>query len=464
MRLARAVGATNDTVNATRQQATLAQENHRMASGLSPALLRHQLCDTLVRPLKVASRCRRAAWTRSGRGPRTTTSGRDLCHNPRMLARTRPVSPPSARHSRGQPLRHALLALALASCHAPPSRTPEHATASNRASDASERGVAGAPPSRSLREDARFSDIVMSISALEPKGDPGDHCLLGRAGDGYRLGADLASALYPLPAAPDELDEALKGAARARLLSRWGQYGTPHPGAIALAGLTEAPPTPKAIAVILTDRGGYVRATDDAIAALGPLSDEALLRALSAQSALDAHTSVYVTAEASVPLARLHSALAGLDDALGPAVLAIALSPSTPIPEPVSARARPALCPAGLPESAAAQGALDLTAVRAALGPLTEKASACLERADARGAAGGRVEVALRVGDDGRITQACVQSNSTDDAALATCVLEATRALALPAPRPTGEVDLLLPLVLRQPDVAAQAAICPAAR
>lgn len=316
-------------------------------------------------------------------------------------------------------------------------------------------------PSRELTKDARFNDIVATVSALEPSGQPGQRCLLGAKRTGFRLGAELASALYPLPAAPDDLDAALKRAPVVRVLSRWGQYGQGNV-TLALAAITEAPPTRNAFSVVLTDQGVYVRTSDPQQPITdAAVKDEQLTQALDRADAFHEYSTLFLSAEANVPVARLLKILTTLSkESTGPIAFAVALPPGTPIPDPVAERAHPSLCPNGLPELEGEAGELELAAIHGALVPFQERAATCLEQADARGAAGGRLRLAIRVEASGRVGQTCVEANDTEDDALSACVIAATQQLVFPAPNPAGRVDLSLPIVLRQGSHPAQAPLC----
>ena len=71
--------------------------------------------------------------------------------------------------------------------------------------------------------------------------------------------------------------------------------------------------------------------------------------------------------------------------------------------------------------------------------------------------AGGRVEVAMRIGDEGRVTEACLVSDEVGGSQLRDCLIRAARATVFPRPRPAGSVDVSLPLRL-QPSY--QRALC----
>jgi hypothetical protein len=91
---------------------------------------------------------------------------------------------------------------------------------------------------------------------------------------------------------------------------------------------------------------------------------------------------------------------------------------------------------------------------------LREHAADCLSEAEARGAAGGRLELALRIGASGQVEAACVTSDETGDAHLRACLLGQARKLTFPAPSPHGSVDVQLPLGLRALAAAAPPLLC----
>jgi hypothetical protein len=282
------------------------------------------------------------------------------------------------------------------------------------------------------------------------------------SGAPWRLEADVAVALRPLPAAWADLDAPLRtrrGAAR--LLSRWGQTRA-EPVALALAAFTGTQPTDPTlpgVAVVLTDAGAWVLGTTrDSPAATTPVAVASLPEVVRAVVAGNAPAQIFVTAEEGVSLEILRTALATLAPFGAPIALAVPLAPDVRLPaEPVvppEVMDR-GFCGSGLPEPAAdaVEGELPESALREALGPLRDAAARCLVSASGRAASGGRLELALRVTAEGRVGEACVLRDPILDPALRLCVLAAAQSLRFPTPRPAGFVDLALPLRLA-PDAA----------
>ncbi len=285
-------------------------------------------------------------------------------------------------------------------------------------------------------------------------------CLLARTTEGYRIEADLAIAVHPIPAPPEDLDATLTEATSARLLSRWGRHGV-QPSVLTLAGLTDTPPTREAFALIITDRGLYLRASEPTQTSLAAIDDASLSDQLHALLPQDSDTTLFVSAEAHISVHRVEEVLKRLSGVhRGPIALAVALSPETALPAPRSSSAAARRCPDGLPDSDDVQGDLSVAALTEAFVPLRARAATCLQYADARGAAGSRMLLALRVRADGGVDQACMIADEAADDALAACVLAAAHDLRFPSPDPAGSVDVELPLVLRPNSPPAQVPVC----
>lgn len=321
-----------------------------------------------------------------------------------------------------------------------------------------------APPEdvRALGPDARFSDLLAAARTLDDRRDQESSagCLLRR---GFRLEADLAVAVRPLPGAPDDLDDVLaRHPGPVNVLSRWGAYGSGEPSAPSFAAVTTTLPPRREPALVwaLTDEGVYVRSSE-APTDLRPVPLESLAAPSPSVGAL------FVTAEASTSLERLARLLALVPPELSGRVgLAVALAPGTRLPAPPGSAegpdARAGLCPDGLPELAEGVPLGDLRAevIVQSLGPLRQGAELCVTGTQGPGAAGGRVVLAMRIGADGTIDEACVREDATDDPALRECLLRAARSIALPAPSPPGVVDVELPLALAPLATQRQAPLC----
>lgn len=308
-----------------------------------------------------------------------------------------------------------------------------------------------------LSSEARFADLVRSAAELEARQRPGSGCLLAPlAGGGYQLRAELALAVRPLPLAPDDLDEALKSVERVELLSAWGRHGDGN-GKLALVGFTASRPTAEAVALVMTDRGLSLRGASGS--PVTPRDELTLTDALAALPAGDSST-VFVAAEAGRPVRELASVLEGLTQQGREVVLAVSLSLNTTLPLPTSATAKVTRCQEGLSATDAPEGSLPNEALSAGVAALRDGAPDCLLRGDARGAAGGRLSVALRVAANGRVQEACIASDQLGDPGVAACVIELAQALSFPPPSPTGVIDLELPIVLRPSPRPPQRALC----
>ncbi len=304
-------------------------------------------------------------------------------------------------------------------------------------------------------------------------------CLLrgsGAVGDAWRFEADVAVAVRPLPAPWDDYDAHLRAhRAPARILSHWGQTRA-EPYSLALATLTSTVPVDTALpaaVVVLTDAGVYVLGTAQSVSgtaqsgpsAVAAIPPSRLVEALRALQPGGAPAMIAVTAEAAVPLASLREALAVLAELGVPIALAVPLAPDVRLPpDPVVSPdvAERGLCGRGLPEppASAVEGDLAQSVVVGALAPLRDAAARCMSTATGRAASGGRLDVTLRIGADGTVTEACAVRDDVLDPALRICVLEAARALRFPLPSPSGYVDLALPLRLAADTTLAQRPLC----
>jgi hypothetical protein len=233
---------------------------------------------------------------------------------------------------------------------------------------------------------------------------------------------------------------------------------------VALAVFTGAPHLPgrPGVVVLLTNRGAYLRRTDGLVSAgrTEPRAPAALRRELADLAVGEA--TVYVTAEANVPLAEVAAALAAVP--VGAAVaLGVALGAEVRVPDPPPPAAeRPTgLCPAGLGAAERSPpGQLEPALIVGALGPLRAAARSCMAESGGMRAAGGRLELMMRIGANGAVERACLLTDEVGGAALRDCLVRAAEATRFPRPQPAGHVDVSLPLVLR-PTV--QRPVCDAA-
>lgn len=357
--------------------------------------------------------------------------------------------------------------------HAEPARHADHANGGSHAPRHS--SATGDPVSaRVLGSTATFAELVSAARTLEDRGQDGSSlgCLLGGTGTPgapWRLEADVAVAVRPLPAAWDDYDAHLRAhRGPARLLSRWGVTRA-ESYALAVVTFTSTVPVDSTAAsalVVLTDEGAYVLSTTPGnVTESAPMPLARVDEALLALAPNHAPALVALTAEANVPLATVREALALLGELTTPITLGVPLAPDVRLPaERVVAPdvAQSGLCERGLPEPAAdaPEGDLASSAVISALTPLREAAARCLSVATGRAASGGRLDVTLRIDSNGAVSEACAVHDEVRDPALRLCVLEAARALHFAAPSPVGYVDVVLPLRLTADASLAQRPLC----
>ncbi len=350
-------------------------------------------------------------------------------------------------------------------CGAPPAPA-EHAREAERTPQhEEEEAQASAPDVRSLAPDATFDALLDAARTLDDRRDQESTagCLLRPA---WRLEADLAVAVRPLPAPPDDLDEFLESEpGPVNVLSRWGAYGSGDPEKPSFSAVTSTRPPRREPAIVwaITDRGVYVRSSS----AREPADPQPLDTVASSITDPASIGVLYVTAEAGTPVDRVADLLRRVPAALAGRVgVAVALAPGTRLPAPPeasdSADSSAGLCPDGLPElpGDAATGDLRPDAIVASLGPLRQAAGTCVSGTQGPGAAGGRVVLALRIGRDGRVESACATSDATNDPVRRECLLRAARATAFPAPSPPGSLDVQLPLSVAPLPSQRQTPIC----
>ena len=207
---------------------------------------------------------------------------------------------------------------------------------------------------RALGPTATFTDLVAAARRLDDRGEGASDagCLLrgsGEADGAWRLEAELAVALRPLPEPGAALARRAARGRPFRLLSRWGRRGDAE--GLTLVAFTDAPPPPAGPlgALLLTEAGVHALRSDRALAgAPAPLEGWAL------PEALDGVTQLVVSADAGTPLARLRRLLAALPEAASrDVVLAVPLPEDVRLPDaPSPADADDLLCgEEGLPAS-----------------------------------------------------------------------------------------------------------------
>lgn len=289
---------------------------------------------------------------------------------------------------------------------------------------------------------ATYDALVQQAQAAEGEAQGDNACLIEHRGELLRFTGVPSPAVRPLPRPRTDLDPALAQSPQVNILTGSGRYGQ-GVSALNFAAFTYTPPTREALLLAVTDLGIYVRPVRDGSAAGDRLAHDAAVQAVE----LLQPATVFVAAEAGVstiPLAELLEALLGQRI---PVALAVDLPSGTVLPEPFAGRAGE-LCPEGLPETESPEGALSSAQLAVPVAQLKSRSSACLGSADARGAAGGRLRLMLRVSADGAVEQACVSADDTDDALLRACLVSEATKLRFPQPSPPGSVDLELPLTL----------------
>jgi hypothetical protein len=320
---------------------------------------------------------------------------------------------------------------------------------------------------RAIEPPASYSSIVSAARVLDERSeaDSEEDCMLrrpSREGWPWILALDIAAAVRPLPEAPADLDARLDGSPSPVLvITRWGQLGS-RSFELALAMISNTPPRVDEAAVVLalSNRGVYLRRTDRLVSAgrTAPIPIGELSTRLEGE--LEAGQLVIVTAEAEITAEQLWGLLRALP-ASARVGLAVALGEEIQVPDPppLPTDRGAGVCLEGLPAlpSDAERGQLETPLIVGAMRPFQVAARQCLTEATMASAPGGRVEVAMRIGPEGVVGEACLSQDEIGDTLLRDCLLRAARSLRFPRPDPAGFIDLSLPLLL-QP--AIQSALC----
>ena len=157
----------------------------------------------------------------------------------------------------------------------------------------------------------------------------------------------------------------------------------------------------------------------------------------------------------------LTEVLAALPPMPGRIALAVALPEGTRLPEPPAASAESApICELSALSDDAPIGDLSLEALRSGVSPLADRARLCAGTTDGSGALGGRVVVSMRIDTSGRVSEACVSEDETDDGVLRACLVAAARELGFTAPS-GGPVDVALPIRIEPGLAHRQVGLCP---
>ena len=339
----------------------------------------------------------------------------------------------------------------LATPESPPAPTPEPAETTDP---------------RTLGEAATFADLVRAASTLDRRRDQDSDagCLLAHPSSGWRLSADLSVAVRPLTQ-PGPIEHLRDGNAVV-VLTRWGAYGEAQANTPAFNAITTTlpPAAGEAIVWVVTADGILVRSTRTAM----PVDVSTLEQAASALSPSDGEPggALFVAADGAVPLSRVAEVLASVPQGWsGRVAFAVALAPGVRLParpEAIALEDDSTRCPDGVPALAedAPLGVLRPDRIVASLGPLRQGSALCVGATSGGGAVGGRVVMALRIGPDGVVSEACVVHDGMDDPLLRACLIRAARGTAFEAPDPPGFVDVQLPLVLAPLATQRQRPLC----
>ncbi len=355
--------------------------------------------------------------------------------------------------------RLALALLLLASCGGA-QRAPERRARADASTDDEPEEEARAASPRELGADATFADLVAIVARQDHLRDSDSDagCILRTTAHGFRLDADLAVAVRPLPEVATDLDDRLaRMPGPVRVLTRYGSYGDGSALGASAMTTTMPPRDPVAVLLVLTDRGTYVRPTDHAATVAGPLALADVSAALAGAS------TIFVTSEGGVPLSELRSLLAALPGGIdGNVGLALVLGEGTRLPDAAALDAPEgaALCPEGLGELAEDVPLGDLAAERlmAGLAPLRAAGEICVGTSTGTGARGGRVVVDVRIAAGGIVSSACIREDETGDPTLRACLVRALETLRFDDPG--GVLDFELPLALAPGLSHRQRALC----
>jgi hypothetical protein len=235
---------------------------------------------------------------------------------------------------------------------------------------------------RDLAADATFADLVAAARRQDDlrAQDSSAGCLLRTRP--WRLEADLAAAVRPLPEPPPSLTARLE---RVAVLTRYGAIGEPT-APLGLVAFTTTRPAAGAGAAVLvvTPRGLFLGRTD---AARFDELDRSRLARID-----DGRSQLFVTANAGVTVRELADVLAALPPMPGRIALAVALPDGTRLPEPRAASTETApICELSALADDAPLGDLSVEALRAGVAPLADRARLCAGTTDGAGALGGRV-------------------------------------------------------------------------
>ena len=304
-----------------------------------------------------------------------------------------------------------------------------------------------------------FADLVAQVAA-HPSSTTG--CLLQPGPAGVAMVGRFQPGEATLTPPPADWDAILARSSGAAVVTPIGQIG-PESAPLRLTSLV---PVPRALGqamlpvLVFTDEATWftVVAPPEMFAApsaqrLQPQDFERLRT-----DVIDKAKGVVITAEAGVPMTKLAAELGVLADFRGTVLLATAASGATAQRAPALGYDLddPGVCEGGITDVPRGQtpGQLSRTLMRTLPTRLSEAAAPCASRLQPD--QGGEVQVALRVSQTGEVTEACVEHDTTHDAALRACVLRAVQATTLEAPvggtflNLSSRVDLVPPGVVQR--------------
>jgi len=213
-----------------------------------------------------------------------------------------------------------------------------------------------------------------------------------------------------------------------------------------------------AVAVFATARGAYVRAVQGDFASIPttPFPLDALGPTLSRLRR--ATLTVFLTAEADLPVATLADVLRSV-----PAESAVALCVTLPANTVLPEQAPPAEPSAGYcetlpdPDEGETEADLPVATLQAGLAPMQELARNCMHSSEA--SSPGRVVLALRIAD-GHVRDACLVEDDLQVAVLTTCLVESAKSMHFEQVAEGTFIDVHLPLRLDPIDDPAPTLIC----
>ena len=304
-------------------------------------------------------------------------------------------------------------------------------------------------------------------------------CLFRLDGAALRLATPLAPATQALPELLSGFEHMLQQAqGGARLLTPFGRIGPQLGDGPVLVSLTEVPAQhfqqTKIAGWLDTHDTLWLRAIADDDGRLAPAPQRLAAPWTSAQLATAATTMqpapagqhneltpeesplLFLAVEPTTPSTHLLALLEQLP-AQWEVVLSASLPGDTrlpPEPDPMPSESCQEWPP---PLGGMRVGEIAQADLLRGIAPLSAATRRCME--SAQGAAVGRIELGLRIGEDGKIAHACLLSDALQDGVLTHCVLQAARNLRF-QPAPDGPVDVVLPLRLTPPATRKRATLC----